>query len=54
VCKEEEEVAAEKSTCRVKSEGEKGFTLKYASIKEIVGHNVARKAEAAAHLRAKN
>jgi hypothetical protein len=54
VRKEEEEVVAEKSNCRVKSEGEKGFTLIYASIKEIVGHNVARKTEAAAHLHAKN
>jgi hypothetical protein len=31
---------------------EKGFTLKYISVKEIVGRNVARKADAAGHLRA--
>jgi hypothetical protein len=31
---------------------EKGFPLKYTSVKEIVGHDVACKAESATHLRA--
>jgi hypothetical protein len=54
VRKEEEEVAAAEKQLRGKSEGEKGFNLKYASTKEVVGRNMVRRAEAAAHLPAKN
>jgi hypothetical protein len=54
VRKEEEEVAVAKSNYRVKSEGEKGFTLKYASIEEVVGHDMVHKVEAVAHLCTKN
>jgi hypothetical protein len=54
VRKEEEEVATVKSNYTVKSEGGKGFTLKYVSTEEVVGRDMVCKAEAAAHLRAKN
>jgi hypothetical protein len=40
------------STCKVKV-NEKGFPLKYASVKEVGGRDVARNVEAAAHSRAR-